>query len=395
MGNKIRRISVETANNSKVCAKNKQIGKNLKIGEDVIVECNDLIFGDNVNIGLLAEENFRNIGGTRIKVDRLILEDGVSIGREVLLKGGTVHLGKNVIIKSDNTINVKDKLKIGEKGAINEHCEISGRDIQIGQELWMLPYAKIGGGSAFEIHSKLRIGDYCHIGMYCFINTARPVYIGNEVGLGTRTALYTHGAYSSALNGFPIAFGEIYIGDYTWIPGATVNPGVKIGKNCIIGVNSLVTKDVPDGCLAAGTPAKVIRENAFPKELSFEERADFFDIFLETFGEICSNEHIVQHDEGARITQVTIDGIVILFKEYLREEDLNLGNKRVIFITQDANLSSPVLENINSSTTVFDLKNRFIYGLVDKISERLSNQLRRYGIRFYSRSKDKKYVKWK
>jgi UDP-3-O-[3-hydroxymyristoyl] glucosamine N-acyltransferase len=126
-----------------------------------------------------------------IKVDRLILEKGVSIGREVLLKGGTIHLDKNVNIKSDNTINVKDKLQIGENGTINGHCEISGRDIKIGQELWMLPYSKIGGGSAFEVHSKLRIGHYCHIGMYCFINTARLVYIGDEVGLGTRRH-YTH-----------------------------------------------------------------------------------------------------------------------------------------------------------------------------------------------------------
>jgi acetyltransferase-like isoleucine patch superfamily enzyme len=49
----------------------------------------------------------------------------------------------------------------------------------------MQSYAKIGGGSSFELRSKLRIGHYCHIGMYCFINTARPVYIGDEVGLGT------------------------------------------------------------------------------------------------------------------------------------------------------------------------------------------------------------------
>ena len=40
----------------------------------------------------------------------------------------------------------------------------------------------------------------------------------------------------------------------------TVCPGVKIGKNCVIGAGSVVTKDIPDNSLALGVPAKVIRQ---------------------------------------------------------------------------------------------------------------------------------------
>jgi maltose O-acetyltransferase len=39
-----------------------------------------------------------------------------------------------------------------------------------------------------------------------------------------------------------------------------VNPGVKIGSNVVIGSGSVVVKDIPDGMIAAGNPAKVIRE---------------------------------------------------------------------------------------------------------------------------------------
>ena len=35
--------------------------------------------------------------------------------------------------------------------------------------------------------------------------------------------------------------------------------GVTIGKNCVVGANSVVTKDIPDGCVAVGVPAKVIK----------------------------------------------------------------------------------------------------------------------------------------
>ena len=37
-------------------------------------------------------------------------------------------------------------------------------------------------------------------------------------------------------------------------------PGVTIGDNVIIGANSVVTKDIPDNCIAVGMPAKIIRQ---------------------------------------------------------------------------------------------------------------------------------------
>ncbi|MBF0900795.1 MAG: sugar O-acetyltransferase, partial [Atopobium sp.] len=40
----------------------------------------------------------------------------------------------------------------------------------------------------------------------------------------------------------------------------TVLPGVTIGNNCVIGANSLVTKDIPDNSLVVGSPAKVVRQ---------------------------------------------------------------------------------------------------------------------------------------
>lgn len=51
-----------------------------------------------------------------------------------------------------------------------------------------------------------------------------------------------------------------YIGDNVWIGAlAIVNPGVTIGCNTIIGYGSVVTRDIPEGVIAAGNPCKVIR----------------------------------------------------------------------------------------------------------------------------------------
>ncbi|NFI61649.1 maltose O-acetyltransferase, partial [Clostridium botulinum] len=41
--------------------------------------------------------------------------------------------------------------------------------------------------------------------------------------------------------------------------GTTINPGVKIGRNAVIGSGSVVTKDIPDNAVAVGNPCRVIR----------------------------------------------------------------------------------------------------------------------------------------
>lgn len=55
--------------------------------------------------------------------------------------------------------------------------------------------------------------------------------------------------------------GRCNIDSYATIgANATILPDVKIGKNVIIGAGSLVTKNIPDNCVAFGTPAKIIEE---------------------------------------------------------------------------------------------------------------------------------------
>lgn len=57
-------------------------------------------------------------------------------------------------------------------------------------------------------------------------------------------------------------FGKpVTIGSDVWAGGgAIILPGVRIGSRAVIGAGSVVTRDVPDGALAAGNPCRVIRE---------------------------------------------------------------------------------------------------------------------------------------
>jgi acetyltransferase-like isoleucine patch superfamily enzyme len=56
--------------------------------------------------------------------------------------------------------------------------------------------------------------------------------------------------------------GPVIIGDNVWIGDkATILPGVSIGNGAVIAANAVVTKDVPAYSVAAGNPARIIKQN--------------------------------------------------------------------------------------------------------------------------------------
>lgn len=376
--------------NRRIDATRSQISPDCQFGDDVQIEAEEVIIGPGCRIGFSGDDDFRTFGGVRIKVRRLVLGANVTIGRAVRIEGGDIQLDEGVRVARHATVKVLDTLHIGAFGTVGEHGEISGRDVRIGQELWMLPHVKIGGGSAFENESKLVAGHYLHLGIHSFINTARPVTIGNEVGMGTRTSIYTHGAYPSRLQGFPVAFDGVEIGDYAWIPGATINPGVRVGANCVIGVNSLVTKSIPDGSLAGGSPAKVIKEACFPNPMDDEAKRAFFEEFFRHYGRLIGAS---AQPEALGSGPVVLDSGQTLFAASPHLDaaaiDAIPPRARVIAI---GNLEGMVPDA--PQWTTFDTGAKRIYGRADAASARLLNELRRYGIRFYSRDTGGTYTDW-
>ena len=91
--------------------------------------------------------------------------------------------------------------------------------------------------------AKVRIGDNCQFAPNVSIYTA-----GHPIHPVSRNSLYEYGK-------------EVIIGDNVWIGGNTVIcPGVHVGSKTVIGAGSVVTRDIPDWCVAAGNPCRVIRK---------------------------------------------------------------------------------------------------------------------------------------
>lgn len=113
--------------------------------------------------------------------------------------------------------------------------------------------------------AQLTIGSRCVLGYNNHIAAVRDILIGNDV-------LTANNVYiSDNLHGYedintpimqqPVRFKQsVHIGQGTWIGENVCVIGASIGKNCVIGANSVVTSDIPDFSVAVGVPARVIRQ---------------------------------------------------------------------------------------------------------------------------------------
>ena len=112
-----------------------------------------------------------------------------------------------------------------------------------------------------------KIGANCYIGnIEIFGSEPYLVEIGDNVYFsGINIKLLTHDGGTMQLNHMGITdkkydnFGKIKIGNNCFIGvESIILKNVTIGNNCIVGAGAIVTKSIPDNCVVAGVPAKVV-----------------------------------------------------------------------------------------------------------------------------------------
>ena len=107
------------------------------------------------------------------------------------------------------------------------------------------------------------IGDHTRIGLHNTI--IGPVVIGSHVNLAqgiTITALnHIFSDPQKRIDEQGVSTDQVIIEDDTWIgANAVILPGVTIGRHSVIAAGAVVTKDIPPHSLAAGIPAKIIKQ---------------------------------------------------------------------------------------------------------------------------------------
>jgi len=118
------------------------------------------------------------------------------------------------------------------------------------------------GNSALLIVTKSLIGDFCHIAAVRKVVIADNVLMANRIYISDN--VHTFADINQSVIDQPVAFkNEVTIGEGAWLGENVCVIGASVGKNSVVGANSVVTKDIPDFCVAIGTPARVVKKFDF------------------------------------------------------------------------------------------------------------------------------------
>lgn len=163
--------------------------------------------------------------------------DNTTIEANVVISG-KVSIGKNCVIKANSTIGSEGFSFVFERQRLQHFPQIGA--IVIGDNVW------IGSNSTVEratlddtiIEDEVKIDDL--------------VQIGHNTRIG----------HSSQITAGSIICGRVNIGARCWIaPNACIDNGVTVGDDSVIGMGSVVLKNVPAVSVFAGVPAKFLRIN--------------------------------------------------------------------------------------------------------------------------------------
>lgn len=147
-----------------------------------------------------------------------------------------------------------------------------GKRIFIGNNCLFARCCEISAWEKYQGHiyePQIIIGNNCSFGAYCHITCCNRVQIGNGLltGMDVIISDNNHGDFSIAdlliepIKRRLLSKGEVVIGDNVWIGDkVAILSGVHIGDGAIIAANAVVTHDIPPYSLAAGVPAKIIKQ---------------------------------------------------------------------------------------------------------------------------------------
>jgi acetyltransferase-like isoleucine patch superfamily enzyme len=308
---------------------------------------------------------------------------GYKIADHVKLNIGSVIIGKEVEIGKKSSIGFftivrANKIKIGRYVKIGAMSAIDTELFSIDDDSRINEQVYVGGIKTPE--SALIMGKRTIIMQASYINPTKPIVIGDDSGIGGHCLLFTHGSWNSVLEGYPVKFAPITIGKKVWLPWRVfIMPGITIGDGAVIGADSLITKDVPANALAAGTPAKIVKEN-IAKPLSEKEYAE---IMENIFSEFIA---YLKHHQFAVEKKIEQDGFELSLKSKNKVSSVFYGNH--FLAKNDAVSQDSILvlrngtPNLNSNFgMVISIEEKVRIGTSD-VGEELVTFFSRYGIRF-------------
>jgi len=192
-----------------------------------------------------------------------------------------VQIGENVSFGRNVVFNCK-RIRIGDGCVFGDDIHIECETFEIGD------YATIYQGCFFPGPGELRIGHNFWIGSNSIVDAKGGTVIGNNVGIGAHSQLWTHMVFGDVMAGCRFHSAKpLEVGDDVWFVGHCLVSPIKAGPRSLAMLGSLVTKDMKSDHCYAGAPAKDITENIGPQfqPTTIEQRLEYMRTKLNEFKE--------------------------------------------------------------------------------------------------------------
>lgn len=163
--------------------------------------------------------------------------------------------GRNMLIFKPMQIDRKCKyLYLGDNVVIRKYARIN-----------RYPYRN----ETKDNEPVIKIGNNCNIGQRVSLLAGGNITIGDNVIMASDILITSENHSIDPESEIfymdqPLKCSDVEIKEGTWIgEKVCIMPGITIGKKCVIGAGSIVTKSIPDYCIAVGNPARIIKKYDF------------------------------------------------------------------------------------------------------------------------------------
>jgi acetyltransferase-like isoleucine patch superfamily enzyme len=189
--------------------------------------------------------NLIQAGWQRMQQAGAVTADSAAGRRFAAFGPGTLMAFPTGAVYGERWIEVGDKTMIAELVTMCAGMA-PGHDLGPDPVLRLGDRCVIGRGSHIVAHHSIEIGDDVYTGPYVYITDQNHKYEDIDTPIGRQWPVNS----------------AVRIGAGSWLgTGAVILPGAVVGRNVVVAAGSVVRGEVPDNCVVAGVPARIVRQH--------------------------------------------------------------------------------------------------------------------------------------
>jgi carbonic anhydrase/acetyltransferase-like protein (isoleucine patch superfamily) len=215
--------------------------------------------------------------------------------------------------------------------------------------------------------------------------------MGDDSGIGGHSLVFGHSSFQNCFEGYSVDFAPIEIGNNVGLAWRTfVLPGSKIGDGTMVGAGSVVSGTIPENCMVAGFPARIVgKPPVFPKAVSDGDKVTMFRNIVAEMIQYFQDSELECRQDGDCYTVRQRRGKwrtptewIMLVTDGDSEALKHRNGKKVDVILSLFEIPNDLRAHLSQEKMAWiDVANKEQSRLSNNLSDEISSYLRRYGVR--------------